>query len=465
MDNTMIIAIIGLVLLLMSSGFFSGSETALTAVSRARMQALISQGNKRAIRVAKLHARMEKVIGTVLLGNTLVNALTAVLMSTVLTSTFGDTGVMSAVGAITATAFLYIFAEVMPKTFAINNADRFSLAVAPLVQFFVTLTYPITHVTQWICSGFLRLFGVKIVSEPGAEERIEELRGAIELHAGSVEEIQDTGQMLHSILDLDDVPVSDIMIHRRNMTMLDADLPVAELVDQALSSPHTRIPIYRGDPDNIVGVLHAKALLRALHANQWRYEGLEIATLAAKPWFIPDSTNLLAQLEAFRSRHEHFAIVVDEYGALMGIVTLEDILEEIVGDISDEHDIKVSGVTAEDGSYVMDGTVTLRDLNREFGWQLPDEHASTIAGLVMYEARRIPMVGQVFVFHGFRFEILDRRRNQVTRLKLTPPASEAKPEGETGVARSERTAKNETMVSVKVQPKKPGGGGTTGAAA
>ena len=465
MDETMIIYILGLILLLLSSGFFSGSETALTAVSRARMQALISQGNQRAIRVAKLHQKMEKVIGTVLLGNTLVNALTAVLMSTVLTSTFGDTGVMSAVGAITATAFLYIFAEVMPKTFAINNADRFSLAVAPLVQFFVTLTYPITHVTQWICSGFLRLFGVKIVSEPGAEERIEELRGAIELHAGSVEEIQDTGQMLHSILDLDDVPVSDIMIHRRNMTMLDADLPVAELVDQALSSPHTRIPIYRGDPDNIVGVLHAKALLRALHANQWRYEGLEIATLAAKPWFIPDSTNLLAQLEAFRSRHEHFAIVVDEYGALMGIVTLEDILEEIVGDISDEHDIKVSGVTAEDGSYVMDGTVTLRDLNREFGWQLPDEHASTIAGLVMYEARRIPMVGQVFVFHGFRFEILDRRRNQVTRLKLTPPASEAKPEGETGVARSERTAKNETMVSVKVQPKKPGGGGTTGAAA
>jgi Mg2+/Co2+ transporter CorB len=465
MDETMIIYIIGLLLLLMSSGFFSGSETALTAVSRARMQALISQGNKRAIRVAKLHQRMEKVISTVLLGNTLVNALTAVLMSTLLTNTFGDSGVMSVIGAVTATAFLYIFAEVLPKTFAINNADRFSLTVGPMVQFFVTLTYPVTHVTQWICSGFLRLFGVKITSEPGAAERIEELRGAIELHAGSVEEIQDTGQMLHSILDLDDVPVSDIMVHRRNMTMLDADLPVAELVNQALSSPHTRIPIYRGDPDNIVGVLHAKALLRALHANQWKFEGLDIVILAAKPWFIPDSTNLLAQLEAFRSRHEHFAIVVDEYGALMGIVTLEDILEEIVGDISDEHDIKVSGVTAEaDGSYVMDGTVTLRDLNREFGWQLPDEHASTVAGLVMYEARRIPMVGQVFVFYGFRFEILDRRRNQITRVKLTPPASETKPESEAAAAPPEAAPNPETMVSVKVQPKKPGGG-TTGAAA
>ncbi len=460
----MIIYIIGLILLLVCSGFFSGSETAVTAVSRARMQALISQGNKRALLVAKLHQKMEKVIATVLLGNTFVNAATAALMTSFLSAEFGERGAMPLIAAGVATAFLFIFAEVLPKTFAINNADRFSLTVAPLVQFFVTLTYPITHVTQLICSGLLRLFGVKIVNEPGAAERIEELRGAIELHAGSVEEIQDTGQMLHSILDLDDVPVSDIMVHRRNMTMLDADLPLDQLVDQALSSPHTRIPVYRGDPDNIVGVLHAKALLRAMHANQWKFEGLDIVALAGKPWFIPDSTDLLAQLEAFRSRHEHFAIVVDEYGGLMGIVTLEDILEEIVGDISDEHDIKVSGVTAEDGSYLMDGTVTIRDLNREFGWQLPDEHASTVAGLVLYEARRIPMVGQVFVFYGFRFEILDRRRNQITRVKLTPPSSEAKPEGETAAAAPEAASNPETMVSVKVQPKKPGGG-TTGAAA
>ena len=460
----MIIYIIGLMLLLVCSGFFSGSETAVTAVSRARMQALISQGNKRAMRVAKLHEKMEKVIATVLLGNTFVNAATAALMTSFLSAEFGERGAMPLVAAGVATAFLFIFAEVLPKTFAINNADRFSLAVAPLVQFFVTLTYPITHVTQMICSGLLRLFGLKIVNEPGVEARIEELRGAIELHAGSAEEIQDTGQMLHSILDLDDVPVSDIMVHRRNMTMLDADLPIEEIVNQALSSPHTRIPIYRGDPDNIVGVLHAKALLRALHANHWKFEGLDIVALAAKPWFIPDSTDLLAQLEAFRARHEHFAIVVDEYGALMGIVTLEDILEEIVGDISDEHDIKVSGVTAEaDGSYVMDGTVTIRDLNREFGWQLPDEHASTIAGLVMYEARRIPMVGQVFVFYGFRFEILDRRRNQITRVKLSPPA-EPKLEGEAGTTPVTAPTADPNTVTVKVQPKKPGGG-TTGAAA
>jgi len=338
-----------------------------------------------------------------------------------------------------------------------------------MVQFFVTLTYPITHVTQMICSGFLRLFGLRIVNEPGAEERMEELRGAIELHAGSVDEIQETGQMLHSILDLDDVPVSDIMVHRRNMTMLDADLPVEQIVTEALNSPHTRIPVFRGEPDNIVGVLHAKDLLRALHGNQWKLDGLDIVGLASKPWFIPDSTNLLAQLEAFRARHEHFAIVVDEYGALMGIVTLEDILEEIVGDISDEHDLRVTGVAPQpDGSFVADGTVTIRDLNRELDWQLPDEHASTIAGLVLHESRRIPMVGQVFVFFGFRFEILERHRNQITKLKITPIADDKteKPEETADSAKREGGAKAVVKVAPKGDSgKKSGGGGAAGAAA
>jgi Mg2+/Co2+ transporter CorB len=459
----MVLEILLFIFLLVCSGFFSGSETALTAASKARMVTLANQGKQRAVRVMKLHAKMDKVIATVLLGNTLVNAGTAALVTTILIAEFGDTGLMPVVATGVATAFLFIFSEVLPKTFAINNADRVSLHLSPLVQFFVTLTYPITHVTQLIVTGVLRLFGLKVVNKLGAEERIEELRGAIELHAGSAEEIQDTGQMLHSILDLDDVPVSDIMVHRRNMTMLDADLPTEEIVNQALNSPHTRIPIYRGDPDNIVGVLHAKALLRALHANHWKFEGLDIVALAGKPWFIPDSTDLLAQLEAFRARHEHFAIVVDEYGALMGIVTLEDILEEIVGDISDEHDIKVSGVTAENGSYLMDGTVTIRDLNREFGWQLPDEHASTIAGLVMYEARQIPKVGSVFVFFGFRFEILERRRNQITRVKLTPPAAAGQAEAVAEAAAPQVAPDSGATVAIKIQPKKPGG--TTGAAA
>jgi len=205
------------------------------------------------------------------------------------------------------------------------------------------------------------------------------------------------------------------------MTMLDADLPVEEIVNQALSSPHTRIPVYRGEPDNIVGVLHAKALLRAVQANGGKVEGLDIVALALPPWFVPDTTTLLAQLRAFRARREHFALVVDEYGALRGVVTLEDILEEIVGDIEDEHDVEVPGIKAEpDGSYIVDGTVTIRDLNRACGWRLPDDAAATIAGLVLEEARRIPEAGQSFAFHGFCFEVLERQRNQIRLLKITP---------------------------------------------
>ncbi|HVJ32547.1 MAG TPA: HlyC/CorC family transporter [Terriglobia bacterium] len=424
-----------LVILVVFSGFFSASETALTGASRARIHALANDGNRRATKVARLQERMEKVISTVLLGNTLMNALTASLMTTIFGTYFGESGYAPLVAAVAATIFLFIFAEVMPKTYAINHADRYALAAAPLLSFLVRLTYPLTHVTQAIVSGTLRMVGIKVISAPGAEESLEELRGAIDLHSESAEEIREANAMLHSILDLDEVPVSDIMVHRRQMVMIDIGLPVAEIIRQVLASPHTRVPLWHDEPDNIVGVLHAKALLRALQANDWKVEGLDLGELAAKPWFIPDSTSLLAQLEAFRSRREHFAIVVDEYGALMGIVTLEDILEEIVGDIADEHDVSVEGVHRdEDGSYVVDGRVTIRDLNREFDWRLPDEEASTVAGLVLHEARQIPLPGQVFVFYGFSFEILERQRNQITKLRMIPLKLEN--EGETGDAPS-----------------------------
>jgi Mg2+/Co2+ transporter CorB len=192
-------------------------------------------------------------------------------------------------------------------------------------------------------------------------------------------------------------------------------------VSAVLESPHTRLPLWRDDPDNIVGVLHAKALLRAVQAEPSGLDKLDVMAIAIAPWFIPESTDLLSQLQAFRARHEHFAIVVDEYGEVLGIVTLEDILEEIVGEIADEHDVVIGGVQLQkDGSIVVDGAVTIRDLNRQFEWQLPDEAAATAAGLVLHEARRIPDVGQAFVFHGFRFEILGRQRNQITSIKVMP---------------------------------------------
>jgi Mg2+/Co2+ transporter CorB len=256
----------------------------------------------------------------------------------------------------------------------------------------------------------------------------EALRSAIEEHTSDdsldAADVRQERAMLRSILDLSEVTVGAVMTHRRQMVTVDVDLPPAEIVDAALASAYTRMPLWRDEPDNIVGVVHAKSLLRAVRAARGQIDSLNIERIASKPWFVPDATSLLDQLEAFRQRREHFALVVDEYGSLQGLVTLEDILEEIVGDITDELDTHVSGVFPQpNGSYIIDGTVTVRDLNREFDWDLPDEtDYSTIAGLVIYESRHLPEVGQTYTFFGCRFEILKRQRNQIQTLRLTPPA-------------------------------------------
>lgn len=412
--------IAGIVGLLIASAFFSGSETAFTAASRARMHQMAKKGSKPAQTVNKLRAQSERLIGAILIGNNLVNILAASLTTSIMIALFGSDGVVFS--TLIMTAVIVIFSEVMPKTYALNNADRLALLVAPVVRVLVIVFSPVSRTVQILVRGVLRIFGVQIAGDLGSDASEEELRGAIELHQGEDGEGHQERAMLHSVLDLADLEVGEIMTHRKNIVIIDADLPPAEIIDQVLNSPYTRIPLWRDEQDNIIGVLHAKALLRELRGHGGNVEGIDVAALAAQPWFIPDSTTLFDQLQAFRTRREHFALVVDEYGTLMGIVTLEDILEEIVGEISDEHDVTVVGVRPQpDGSYLVDGTVTLRDINREFNWDLPDEDASTVAGLVLHESRQIPEIGQVFTFYGFRFEILRKQRHQITLLRLTPP--------------------------------------------
>ncbi|MBI1954258.1 MAG: CBS domain-containing protein, partial [Proteobacteria bacterium] len=283
---------------------------------------------------------------------------------------------------------------------------------------------PITVAINFIARQSLRLIGVKTRSDITSHTSIAELRGLIDMHQGPGQDVIHERAMLKSILDLRSVQLSEIMVHRKNITMINASDPFETIVDQILASPFTRIPLWKNDPDNIVGVINAKVLLRAVRAHKDKLEELDILSLAHKPWFVPESTDLLEQLQAFRERREHFALVVDEYGSLMGIVTLEDILEEIVGDITDEHDIAVKGVRQQaDGSYIIDGSVTIRDLNRQFDWGLSDESAATLAGLIIYETRKIPETGQIFMLNGFRFEILRRQRNQITLVRVTPPAA------------------------------------------
>ncbi|MFZ3032708.1 MAG: HlyC/CorC family transporter [Parvibaculum sp.] len=411
------IALIAILIAL--SGFFSGSETALTAASRARMNRLAEEKDKRAALVLKLTDDLERLIGALLLGNNLVNILASALATSVFLKLFGDAGVVYA--TLVMTALVVIFAEVMPKTYAITNTDRFALAVAPILRVIIWVFAPITMTVQWIVRGMLRIVGVDVSETANVLSPHEELRGAINLHHREGGVIKRDRDMLGGILDLADLDVSDIMVHRKNMTMLDASSSNEEIVSEVLASQHTRMPLWKGEPDNIVGVLHSKDLLRAMASVGWKPDAIKILNVAAEPWFIPDTTPLQAQLNAFLRRKTHFALVVDEYGGLMGLITLEDILEEIVGDISDEHDIDRARIRIQaDGSVIVTGSLPIRDLNRALDWSLPDDEATTIAGLVIHEARAIPEVGQAFNFHGAKFEILRRQRNQLAVLRVTP---------------------------------------------
>jgi Mg2+/Co2+ transporter CorB len=421
METYLLLTLFGILALLVLSAFFSGSETSMTAASRPRMHSLEQAGDPRAKLVNKLLDQKDRLIGAILLGNNLVNILASALATSLLIGFFGEAGVVYA--TIAMTLLVLIFAEVLPKTYAIHNADALSLAVAPILRVFVIVLGPITRAVQLIVRAIFRIFGIELHPKLSASATEEELRGVIDLHAGEGEgeEERHEREMLRSILELADVWVEEIMVHRKDVVALSVDQPPERIVEEVLSSSYMRLPLWKDEPDNIIGVLHAKALLRAVQSSPGNLAQLDIEEVAADPWFIPETTDLLSQLQAFRSRHEHFAIVVDEYGEFLGIVTLEDILEEIVGDIADEHDVEIEGIQVSgDGSVIVDGRVTIRDLNRRFEWRLPDDEASTIAGLVLEEARTIPKEGQVFAFHGFSFEIDKRQRNQLTSIKITP---------------------------------------------
>lgn len=419
MELTLLLSLIAIVGLLVLSALFSGSETALTASNQARIHHLLRKGNRRAHTVTRLMEAREQLIGAILLGNNLVNILASALATSILIGFFGDVGV--AIATVVMTTLVLIFSEILPKTYALSNADRVALGVAPVIRVLVAFFSPITRALNLVVGATLRLFGAGAGS-PRVVTASEEIRSTIALRAQEGEVVKHDRDMLGSVLDLIDVRVDEVMVHRRNMFAVNADGATSSLVEQILSSPYTRVPVWRDDPDNIVGIVHAKDLLKALHVHRGPLDDLDVTPVVGEPWFVPETTSLRQQLNAFRRRRAHVALVVDEYGTLMGLVTLEDILEEIVGDIADEHDVPAPTVRAlGDGSYIVEGGTTIRDLNRLFDWNLPDEEAATVAGLVIYDARVIPEAGQTFTFHDFRFEVLQRRRNQIVSLRVTPP--------------------------------------------
>ena len=426
MDIELWISLGSIFFLLCLSAFFSGSETALTAASRARMHSMSRDkdhpDSDRADLVTSLLDKKDRLIGALLLGNNLVNILASALATSALIKVFGETGVVYATLAMT--MLVLIFAEVLPKTYALNHPDTMAIKISPIIRILVAVLSPITEAIIKIVQLTLRIFGVD-VTQVNVGHHYEILRGVIEMHHGEDQEINEERAMLRSILDLPDVEVEDIMKHRRDVLMMDVDQPPADVVAQIMESPYTRLPIWRDDQENIVGVLHTKLLLKEWYRCGGDIDKIDIKAATLDPWFIPETTTLYDQLQEFRARREHFALVVDEYGAFMGIVTLEDILEEIVGEIDDEYDVAVKGVRPQpDGSHLIDGKVTIRDLNREFEWGLPDNEYSTLAGLVLYETQTIPSIGQQFILFNFRFEIMRKQRNQITLVRVTPPAEE-----------------------------------------
>ncbi len=408
------ISIIFLILfLILLSGFFSGSETALTAVSKAKIHQLEKKKNPRAKIVNFLKLQKEKLIGTLLLGNNLVNTLATAIATSFIINYSNNSEKAIIYSTCIMTILILLFGEIIPKTIAINKAEKYSLLFSPIIRFLVKILSPFTNLIHYFTHSILKIFKFKISTDIGTTE--DELRGAIDLHA-KTEGSRHEKDMLQSILDLDDLQVKEIMTHRKNIEVIYVNNSINANIKKILKSQYTRLPLYDKNSDKILGILNVKDVLKIKNNKK-----LDLKTIAKNPWFIPETTSVLDQLQEFKKKQRHLAFVVDEYGTLMGIVTLEDVIEEIVGDIEDEHDIKIKGAKRlKDGNFTINGNVTIRDVNREFGWNLPDNKASTLAGLIFYEIKTIPEPGKIFSFYNYRFEIIKAKKNHIEIVKVTP---------------------------------------------
>jgi Mg2+/Co2+ transporter CorB len=427
LDASFWIAVAAIILLLVLSAFFSGSETALTAASRGKLRAEAARGGRGAGLALKVREDGEKLVGAILLGNNVANITSAALATALFSRIFGASGV--AVATLVMTTLVLVFAEVLPKTYAITAPEAAAARVARPIFWLVVVLNPVVRLVRALVRGILGLFGVRTDPDGHVLSVRDEIAGALAIGRSEGTVPKEERDRLLGALDLSDRTVDEIMTHRSKMAMIDAGAPPEAILTQVLASPHTRLPVFRGERDNVVGVIHAKDLLRAVDklvrgdaGDLASIADLDILSVAMKPYFVPDTTPLDEQMRAFLKRRTHFALVVDEYGDLRGLITLEDIIEEIVGEITDEFDVDAEHPLkrSETGDFVVDGGMTIRDFNRATECALPDDEANTVAGLVIHEAQMIPSEGQVFAFHGFRFEILQRKENRITRLKVRP---------------------------------------------
>jgi len=411
---------IKLIILLLLSFFFSGVETALTAISTPLLSLRANKGDKRARILLNLKNNPDKLLGTLLLGNNLVNIALTAISTSMLIDIFGPVkGVALATFAVS--FMVLIFAEILPKTYAIHQTLPFAFTVAYPLQFIVWILGPIANCFNMISKMVLKILPKKKNSND--DDLKEELRGTLSMTNKNLPE----RGILRGVLDLDEVSIGDILTDRGRLVSLNVETPVPEILDFLRKTPYSRIPLWESRRDNIVGILHIKKAIQLIDA--WRKDKkTNVRDFCTKPWFVLKSVSLLDQLAAFRKRKEHFAIVVDEYGDIQGVVTLEDLLEEVVGDIADESDLPAdSGLRwhlLPDGSYRLNGNATIRDINRAFHWHLPDDQATTLAGYVMYAAEQIPHVGQQFNIDGWFYTVRHKIGNRLTQIDVLPSGDE-----------------------------------------
>ena len=407
----MIIEIIGIFFLLLLSGFFSSSETAITRVSDVKIYQWGENKSKKFIKAKELMKSREKVIGILLLGNNIVNILASALATSILIGLFGDKGIIYA--TLIMTALIFIFSEVLPKTYAIREPEKLVLYASPVIKIFTIILSPINFLVQNLVSSILNIAS----KETKNNDWRQNLRGAILLANNKGDVRKRDRIMLESILDLHEIKVSEIMTHRKNIEGINVSENTEVIIDLSLKSRFTRLPLWKENADNIIGTLHVKDLLRAKNNN----DNFAINNIMQKPQFISENTSLSEQLNNFKKETIQMAFVIDEYGDLQGLITLEDILEEIVGEIFDEFDKQITGPKIlEDKSVIVDGAMTIRDLNRLMDWKLEDEEASTIAGLVIDVAQKLPSINETVKIDDFNFTILERQRTRLTKINIKP---------------------------------------------
>lgn len=413
----LIILFISILLLLILSGFFSGSETALTASTRSRLTGLSTKGHKNAKTAIELLNKKESLIGAILLGNNLVNILASALATSLSIKIFGDTGVAYAV--IIMTALIVIFAEILPKTYALTNSEKLALTVSPIFRPIVYLLWPVTWMMEKIVFFILSIFKIKLEKNMRVLSVEDEIRGTLDLHHKEGRLYKSDKDMVTGVLDLAEVTVEDVMVHRSNMFTVNIDDDPKKILNSVINSSFTRIPVWQNNDENIIGIIHSKHLLKIMSQNRDITRSDMMQSLI-KPLFIPETTSLKEQLKMHLNTKKKLAIVVDEYGVLMGMISLEDIMEEIVGDITDEIDEGLTTVVKnEDGTLTINGGTEIRDINRIYNWDLPEEEANTLSGLIIHESRSFPSEGQVFNYYGFIFEILEVKDNLIHKIKVS----------------------------------------------